>query len=267
MHPLAEEVAAGKVAAAVTGGESRSESVRAALAEVPEEATVVLVHDAARPLVTEEVIERVYGARRRLGRGRSGLPIADTVKRVDGEAVVETLDRDGLVTVQTPRHSWLPSSEPRSPTCAVGAGLRGPRRGARRPGAHRRGRSAAAQGDRAGRPRARRHLAMIVDYHMRLRRRRSSTTRSTRSSASWSDARRARARRDRLHRARLLLRADRRCGRCRITSSAAGTTSAVCRGRPRGEAPRLPGQARPRGRLRAGREKRRERWLRTLGLR
>jgi 2-C-methyl-D-erythritol 4-phosphate cytidylyltransferase len=100
---VAEEVAAGKVAATVTGGESRSESVRIALAEVPEEATVVLVHDAARPLVTEEVIERVITG---LGDGWDGavpaLPIADAVKRVDGEAVVETLDR-GLVTVQTPQ--------------------------------------------------------------------------------------------------------------------------------------------------------------------
>jgi 2-C-methyl-D-erythritol 4-phosphate cytidylyltransferase len=100
---VAEEVAAGKVAATVTGGESRSESVRAALAEVPEEATVVLVHDAARPLVSEDVIERVITG---LADGWDGavpaLPIADAVKRVDGEAVVETLGR-GLVTVQTPQ--------------------------------------------------------------------------------------------------------------------------------------------------------------------
>jgi len=101
---LAEEVAAGKVAETVTGGESRAESVRRALAEVPEDATVVLVHDAARPLVTDEVIERVVTA---LGEGWDGavpaLPIADTVKRVEGEAVTETLDRDGLVAAQTPQ--------------------------------------------------------------------------------------------------------------------------------------------------------------------
>jgi 2-C-methyl-D-erythritol 4-phosphate cytidylyltransferase len=101
---VAEEVAAGKVAATVTGGESRSESVRAALAEVPEEATVVLVHDAARPLVTDDVIERVIAA---LGDGWDGavpaLPISDAVKRVEGEAVVETLDRGGLVAAQTPQ--------------------------------------------------------------------------------------------------------------------------------------------------------------------
>ena len=101
---VAEEVAAGKVAATVTGGESRGESVRAALAEVPEEVTVVLVHDAARPLVTDEVIERVITG---LADGWDGavpaLPIADAVKRVEGDAVVETLDREGLATVQTPQ--------------------------------------------------------------------------------------------------------------------------------------------------------------------
>ena len=101
---VAEEVAAGKVAATVTGGESRSESVRAALAEVPEEATVVLVHDAARPLVTDEVIERVItGLADGWDGAVPGLPIADAVKRVEGDAVVETLDREGLVTVQTPQ--------------------------------------------------------------------------------------------------------------------------------------------------------------------
>ena len=100
---VAEEVAAGKVAETVTGGESRSESVRAALAEVPEDAAVIVVHDAARPLVTDEVIERVVSA---LGDGWDGavpaLPISDAVKRVDGEAVVETLDR-GLMAAQTPQ--------------------------------------------------------------------------------------------------------------------------------------------------------------------
>jgi 2-C-methyl-D-erythritol 4-phosphate cytidylyltransferase len=101
---VAEEVAAGKVAKAVTGGATRAESVRAALAEVPDEATVVLVHDAARPLVTDEVIERVITA---LADGWDGavptLPIADTVKRLDGEAVAETLDRETVVTAQTPQ--------------------------------------------------------------------------------------------------------------------------------------------------------------------
>jgi 2-C-methyl-D-erythritol 4-phosphate cytidylyltransferase len=101
---VAEEIAAGKVAETVTGGQTRSESVRNALAQVPDGAAVVLVHDAARPLVTEEVIERVVTG---LEEGWDGavptLPVSDTVKRVDGEAVAETIDREGLVTVQTPQ--------------------------------------------------------------------------------------------------------------------------------------------------------------------
>ena len=101
---VAEEVAAGKVAKAVTGGATRSESVRAALAEVPDDATVVLVHDAARPLITNEVIERVITA---LGDGWDGavpiLPVADTIKRIDGDLVAETIDREGLAIAQTPQ--------------------------------------------------------------------------------------------------------------------------------------------------------------------
>src|SRR5262245_20554499 len=101
---VAEEVAAGKVAETVTGGASRADSVRTALAQVPDEAAVVLVHDAARPLIGDQVIERVVSA---LGDGWDGavpvLGIADTVKRIDGEAVAETVDRDGLVVAQTPQ--------------------------------------------------------------------------------------------------------------------------------------------------------------------
>ena len=101
---VAEEIAATKVSSAVTGGESRSESVRLALEEVPAEAAVVLVHDAARPLLSDEVIERVLAP---LSEGWDGVvpavPLADTVKRIEGERVVETLPRDDLVAVQTPQ--------------------------------------------------------------------------------------------------------------------------------------------------------------------
>jgi 2-C-methyl-D-erythritol 4-phosphate cytidylyltransferase len=101
---VAEEIAATKVSSAVTGGDSRSESVRLALDEVPEDAAVVLVHDAARPLLPEEVIERVLAP---LSEGWDGVvpvvPLADTVKRVEGDRVVETLPRDDLVAAQTPQ--------------------------------------------------------------------------------------------------------------------------------------------------------------------
>lgn len=101
---LAEEIVTSKVAAVVAGGATRAESVRAALAQVPDEALVVIVHDAARPLINDAVIERVILP---LAEGYDGvvpcLPLADTVKRVERGLVVETVDRSGLVTVQTPQ--------------------------------------------------------------------------------------------------------------------------------------------------------------------
>src|SRR6266540_468426 len=102
---VAEEIGAGKVSSCVTGGDSRSDSVRRALAEVPEDAAVVLVHDAARPLLPEEVIERVLAP---LSEGWDGavpgLPVSDTLKRVGPDAgVLETVSRDLLYAVQTPQ--------------------------------------------------------------------------------------------------------------------------------------------------------------------
>jgi 2-C-methyl-D-erythritol 4-phosphate cytidylyltransferase len=101
---LAEELGAGKVSRVVPGGATRAESVRLGVAEVPADAVVILVHDAARPVLPEEVVERVLGP---LSEGWDGvvpaLPVADTVKRVRGEEVVETLPRDELVAAQTPQ--------------------------------------------------------------------------------------------------------------------------------------------------------------------
>jgi 2-C-methyl-D-erythritol 4-phosphate cytidylyltransferase len=101
---LAEELGCGKVSTCVTGGATRADSVRLGLAEVPPDAAVVVVHDAARPLLEDAVVERVVTA---LGEGWDGavpvLPLADTIKRVEGDRVVETLPRDDLRAVQTPQ--------------------------------------------------------------------------------------------------------------------------------------------------------------------
>ena len=101
---LAEELGCSKVSSCVTGGETRAESVKLALAEVPPEAAAVLVHDAARPFVDDTVIERVLAA---LSEGWDGavpaVAVPDTVKRVDGDRVVETIDRDCLRLAQTPQ--------------------------------------------------------------------------------------------------------------------------------------------------------------------
>jgi 2-C-methyl-D-erythritol 4-phosphate cytidylyltransferase len=102
---LTEEIGAGKVSACVPGGKTRADSVRAGVSEIPEDAAVIVVHDAARPLLAPEIVERVLAP---LAEGWDGavpgLPLADTVKRVDGEhAVVETVERYGLYAVQTPQ--------------------------------------------------------------------------------------------------------------------------------------------------------------------
>ena len=102
---LAEELGCDKVSACVPGGERRVDSVRAGFAEVPADAVVVLVHDAARPLLPAEVIERVLAP---LSEGWDGavpgLPVPDTLKRVGADgAVLETVTREGLWAVQTPQ--------------------------------------------------------------------------------------------------------------------------------------------------------------------
>jgi 2-C-methyl-D-erythritol 4-phosphate cytidylyltransferase len=101
---LAEELGASKVNACVTGGATRTESVRAGVAEVPDDAAVILVHDAARPLLPAEIVPRLLDA---LGQGFDGavpaLPVRDTVKRVVEGTVAETPARNELVTVQTPQ--------------------------------------------------------------------------------------------------------------------------------------------------------------------
>ena len=101
---LAEELGCGKVTSCITGGATRADSVRLAVAEVADDAAVVVVHDAARPLITDDIVERVLEA---LSDGWDGavpaLQVPDTVKRVEGERIVETLDRSALRLVQTPQ--------------------------------------------------------------------------------------------------------------------------------------------------------------------
>ena len=101
---LAEELVTSKVVAVVAGGKVRAESVLAGLDEVDEVALAVIVHDVARPLIEDDVLGRVLAP---LGEGWDGavpgLPVADTVKRVDGQRIIETVDRGDLVIVQTPQ--------------------------------------------------------------------------------------------------------------------------------------------------------------------
>ena len=101
---LAEELGCDKVSAVVVGGASRAESVRLAVDEIPDDAAVILVHDAARPLLPAAVVDRLLRALLSGFDGAvPGLPLADTVKRWHDGVVVETLVRSGLVAVQTPQ--------------------------------------------------------------------------------------------------------------------------------------------------------------------
>ena len=86
------------------GGRERGESVLHGLEDLPDQVRIVVVHDAARPLVTMDVIDRVV-AEARAGRGAvAALPVADTLKEVNAEGrVVRTIARDGLWRAQTPQ--------------------------------------------------------------------------------------------------------------------------------------------------------------------
>lgn len=86
------------------GGRTRGESVIAGLQELPDEVRVVLVHDAARPLLTMDVVDRVIHAVRGGTGAVAALPVVDTLKEVDEEGrVVRTVERANLWRAQTPQ--------------------------------------------------------------------------------------------------------------------------------------------------------------------
>lgn len=88
----------------VAGGETRGDSVRFGLEAVPRSAAVVLIHDAARPLVTRDVVDRVLHAAAAGTGAVAAVPVTDTLKRAgQDDAVVETVDRGGLWHAQTPQ--------------------------------------------------------------------------------------------------------------------------------------------------------------------
>ena len=93
----------GKLRPAVEGGPERSDSVRLALRETTEKDEVVLIHDAVRPLVTRELIDRVIEETERSGAAVPALPATETVKDVRGGVIVGTPDRRSLWNAQTPQ--------------------------------------------------------------------------------------------------------------------------------------------------------------------
>ncbi len=92
------------VLAVVPGGDTRQASVKNGMDALPGDAEAILVHDGARCLVTEAVIRRVLESVEAKGSGVAAVPVTDTVKRADGEGLVqETLNREELYAMQTPQ--------------------------------------------------------------------------------------------------------------------------------------------------------------------
>jgi 2-C-methyl-D-erythritol 4-phosphate cytidylyltransferase len=101
---LAEELGTGKVTACVPGGETRAESVRAGVAEVPDDAAVILVHDAARPLVPAGIVSRLLEPLQECFDGTvPAFAVNDTVNRASGGLVEEPVLHGALASVQTPQ--------------------------------------------------------------------------------------------------------------------------------------------------------------------
>ena len=93
-----------KIRAIVPGGERRQDSVRAGLGRIDRDAKYVAVHDAARPLITPEQIERAFEQCRVHGAAALAQPVNDTLKRADAEfLVVDSVDRHQLYAMQTPQ--------------------------------------------------------------------------------------------------------------------------------------------------------------------
>lgn len=94
----------GKVREVADAGPRRQDSVRNGMDCLPADAELVLIHDAARPFASAALIRRVAEAAAQAGAALPGLPVVDTLKRVNAEGRIEsTVDRRNLVAVQTPQ--------------------------------------------------------------------------------------------------------------------------------------------------------------------
>ena len=111
LNDLAVRFGFSKITKVVAGGKERQDSVRHALEHVSEETEIVVVHDAVRPFLTQQMVADVVAEARRGGGAIVALPMRDTVKQVGAEHRIErTVDRQPLWLAQTPqafRRDWL----------------------------------------------------------------------------------------------------------------------------------------------------------------
>jgi 2-C-methyl-D-erythritol 4-phosphate cytidylyltransferase len=100
---VAQEPAGAKPVRFVEGGDSRQESVENALASLPANTDLVAVHDAVRPFIDAEMVEKVIAEAEKTGAAIIGIVPVDTVKRVHKNIIRDTLPRENLVLAQTPQ--------------------------------------------------------------------------------------------------------------------------------------------------------------------
>ena len=103
LSKLVEKFAISKVKTIVKGGATRGESVLCASKELSPDTDFVMVHDAARPLVTNEIIERTLKATVSFGAAACGVKPKCTLKSVDSDVIVDTIDREKTIEIQTPQ--------------------------------------------------------------------------------------------------------------------------------------------------------------------
>lgn len=107
-----------KIRKIVCGGKNRNESALAGLSEISRSARIVLIHDGARPLVTEDVVYDAMHTAAIYKCAAPAVPVTDTVKETNGDAVVRTLERNNLSAVQTPQ-AFIPEIIKASLSAAV----------------------------------------------------------------------------------------------------------------------------------------------------
>lgn len=100
---LARERGIEKLKCVVSGGADRTASAWAGVQECSQQAELIAIHDAARPLVTEEIIERAVSAAAERGAAAPAIHVKDTVRQARGGRVLRTLERDELYLMQTPQ--------------------------------------------------------------------------------------------------------------------------------------------------------------------
>ncbi len=118
---LCKDYHIGKVHKVIIGGKSRTESALAGVSSISRDAKLVLIHDGARPLVTEDVIYDAMHMAAMFKCAAPATPVTDTVKETDGDVVVRTPDRSDLKAVQTPQ-AFVPDIIKGALSAAVSSG-------------------------------------------------------------------------------------------------------------------------------------------------